>query len=325
MNMTQTPYRVSLFGGGTDYREWFNEFPGAVLGMAIDKYCYVGVKRMPPGQNLRYRVQYSKVDDCQTVDEIKHPAVRCALRYFGIDEPLEFHCFGDLPGRSGLGGSSSFSVGVLHALKSLFREAVDPWLLADEAIFLEQEVIRETVGCQDQVFAAHGGLRYITFSKEGRTLRTLELKAERLRELESSLVLVYSGIMRDAHIMAAKQVACMPYKHTVLGRMKAMADEGMETLLNHKPVELIGHMLNEAWELKRALCPEVSTPEIDQLYEHGLRCGALGGKLLGAGGGGYMLFFVSIDKRQEFLARIEAPCVTFRVAHAGTRVVIGEG
>lgn len=329
MILTQTPYRVSLFGGGTDYPAWFNEFPGAVLGMAIDKYCYVGVKHMPPGQNLRYRVQYSKVDDCQTAEEIKHPAVRGALRYFELDEALEFHCFGDLPGRSGLGGSSAFAVGLVHALKRLFAhrfeyQACDPWLLADEAIFLEQEIIRETVGCQDQVFAAHGGLRYITFNQEGRTLRTLELQLERLQELESSLVLVYSGTMRDAHVMAAKQVAAFPHKHTVLGRMKAMADEGMEVLLNHRPLTRIGEMLNEAWELKRALCPEVSTPEIDHLYEHGLRCGALGGKLLGAGGGGYMLFFVPIDEREAFLADIGAPCVFFRVAHAGTRVIIGE-
>lgn len=334
MILTATPLRVSLFGGGTDYPAWFNEQPGAVLGMAIDKYCYVGVKRMPPGQltdgdkGMRYRVQYSKVEDCQTVDEVRHPAVRGVLQHFQITDPLEFHCFSDLPGRSGLGGSSAFTVGLIHALRRLLNlgggELLDPWLLATEATFLEQEVIREAVGCQDQVFAAHGGLLYITFSREGRTLRTLRLPAERLQELESSLILVYSGTMRDAHLMAAKQIAAIPGKHLELARMKALADYGMEVLLNHKPLVEVGRMLNEAWHLKRSLCSEVTTNDVDALYKRGLELGALGGKLLGAGGGGYLLFFVPHEVQAGFLAGIGAPCVRFRIAHAGTRVVIEE-
>lgn len=326
MILTATPLRVSLFGGGTDYPAWFKEHPGAVLGMAINKYCYVGVKHMPPGQELRYRVQYSKVDDCQTVDEIQHPAVRGALKYFGLDTPLEFHCFGDLPGRSGLGGSSAFTVGLVNSLRRLLNHTeIDPWLLADEAIHIEQNVVKETVGCQDQVFAAHGGLRYITFNGSGRTLRTLELQADRLRELEASLMLVYSGTMRDAHVMAAKQVASIPNKQAILRCMKSMADSGMSLLLDHAPIEELGPMLNEAWELKKALCPEVSTPDIDQLYAKGLSCGALGGKLLGAGGGGYMLFFVPVGRGNGFINQIGAPCVRFHVAHSGTRLVISEG
>ena len=324
MILTATPYRVSLFGGGTDYPEWFRENHGAVLGMAINKYCYVGVKRMPIGQDLRYRVQYSKVDDCMAVSEIKHPAVRGALQYFGVDTPLEFHCFGDFPGRAGLGSSSSFTVGLVHSIRTLLKLGnTDPWKLSDEAIFIEQDIIKEMVGCQDQILAAHGGLKYITFNNDGRTLRTLDLPTKRLTELESSFVLVYTGIMRDAHLMAAKQVAEIPSKYEVLCRLAQLADEGMEILLNHKPLNVIGEMLNEAWELKRALCSEVSSPDIDALYERGLSCGALGGKLLGAGGGGFMLFFVPPEHRQEFMAMIGSPCATFKVSHQGTRVVIG--
>ena len=329
MILTATPFRVSLFGGGTDYPAWFAEHGGATLGMAIDKYCYVGVKPMPPGQTMRFRVQYSKVNDCHSVDEIEHPAVRGALRHLGLDAALEFHVFGDMPGRAGLGGSSALTVGILHAHRPLFphlggAESLDPWALAEEATFVEQSVIGEAVGCQDQVFAAHGGLRLVEFRADGISLRSLELRAERLEELQASLVLVYSGAMRDAHAMAARQIAEIPAKGAVLGRMAEMAREGADLLASPRPLLEIGYLLREAWALKRELCADVATPGVDAIYTRGLACGAVGGKLLGAGGGGFLLFYVPLARRREFEAKIGAPHCGFRVSPRGTRVVIDE-
>ena len=323
MILTATPYRVSLFGGGTDYPEWFTEHGGAVLGMAINRYCYVGTKPMPIGQAMRYRVQYSKVEDCEAVSEIRHPAVRAALQYLQIDAPLEFHCFGDLPGRAGLGSSSSFTVGLVHALRRLLNlGATDAWRLSDDAIAIEQDVIHEAVGCQDQILAAHGGLKYVTFSAAGRTVQTLDLRPSRLAELEASFVLAYTGTMRDAHAMAARQVEQIPAHPHTLTRMGDMAREGTEILLNGHPLADIGAMLNDAWTLKRSLAAEVSNDEIDALYQRGRSLGAIGGKLLGAGGGGFILFFVPPEGRAQFCANIGVPVATFKVSHVGSRVVI---
>lgn len=347
MILTKTPLRVSLFGGGTDYPEFFNKVPGAVLGMAIDKFCYVGVKHMPPGQEstpgtpLRYRVQYSKVDDCSEIEQIQHPAVRAALHHLKVesDVRLEFHCFSDLPGRSGLGGSSAFAVGVLHALRALLRRGyyakdlggpyerpINHADLAAEAIYLEQHVIKETVGCQDQVFAAYGGLNLITFtSVSPRTVTPIKMDEKRLQELEQSLVLVFSGTMRDAHLMAAKQVAQIPDKMTTLIKMAGMARVGAEILADPKrPLSELGEMLDEAWRLKRELCPEVTNNQIQSLYLRGKALGALGGKLLGAGGGGFFLFFVPPELQERFKLGIDAPCITFRVAPRGSCIIIQE-
>ena len=332
MILTRTPLRVSLFGGGPDYPAWFERHEGAVLGMAIDKYVYVGVKRMPPGQSMKYRVQYSKVQDCMLVSEIKHPAVRGALEFLKVDHPLEFHIFADQPGRSGLGGSSAFVVGLLHALHRQLvpsRESLDAWQLVDAAIMLERDVIKEAVGCQDQIFAAHGGLKFLTFSDIGRTVRTLDLPGHIVRELEQRLVLVHTGTMRDAHEMAAKQIALIEdgFNTAVLTRLAEIAHEGLELLLEGTDRERLrlGQLLHEGWELKKRLHPEISSKAIDQLYLRGLDLGATGGKLLGAGGGGFMLFFVpSTDDMLKLRRGIGTESVDFRIAWQGTHVLVNE-
>ena len=335
MILIQTPLRVSLFGGGTDYPTWYQEEDGLVLGMAIDKYCYVGVKPMPPGQEiapgvtLRYRVQYSKVDNCVDLDGIRHPAVKAALQSLAIDTPLEFNCFSDMPGRAGLGGSSTFTVSVLHALRRMFNkpyskgaEPFNPTLLATEASTIEREVIRETVGDQDQLFAAYGGFRIIGFSKNGHRVDPLRVEPSMIEQLAKSLVLVYSGIMRDAHVMAAKQVEQIPSSKDVMQSMVEQAKEGIRIMHDQtKRLDGIGSLLTSAWLSKKILCPEVTNYEIDSLFERGLDCGAAGGKLLGAGGGGFMLFFVAPKKQEAFKRSIGAPCVSFNVSRHGSRVV----
>ncbi len=363
MILTQTPLRVSLFGGGTDYPEWYeNHGDGAVLGMAINQYCYVGVKPMPPGQlmlnadgesvPIRYRVQYSKVNDCASRGQIQHPAVRAALRHLDVDIPLEFHCFGDLPGRSGLGGSSAFCVGLLHALRTLLNKGygagelgwhlprpVNVLDLAVEATYLEQKVIHETVGCQDQVLTAMGGMNLVEFHKGfAPAVTRVQAKAERIAELTNSLVLVFTGTMRDAHVMAAEQVKaaqsnsgateteafCTP--RFALHQMATQAYEAKAVLEDEsQSLSEIGRMLNEAWMLKRCVSNGLTSPTIDALYQKGLELGALGGKLLGAGGGGFMLFFVPPEGQTEFKSQISAPCVRFKVAEAGSRIIVKNG
>jgi D-glycero-alpha-D-manno-heptose-7-phosphate kinase len=327
MILVRSPLRVSLFGGGSDYPEWFINHGGAVLGMAINKWCYLGVKAMPPGQGPRYRVVYSKVEDVMEIDKIVHPAVRGCLEYLGIDAPLEIQYAGDLASGGGLGASSSFVVGLLHALRLQFDLNGDhPAQLADEAIYVEREVIREAVGYQDQLFAAFGGLRFMQFrGVNDWRMESVNVTPERTREIEDSLVLVYSGTMRFAHVMAAKQLKRVEQNASLLSEMVSMAtsakrimeDEGVD-------LSLVGRMLHAGWQLKRELHPEISSGEIDRLYNHGLSLGALGGKLCGAGGGGFLLFWVPPEQRRYFEEHIGAPCVGFRIAERGTHIVVKE-
>lgn len=332
MILTATPYRVSFFGGGTDYPEWFRHHGGCVLGMAIDHYCYVALKALPPlYPDIKYRIVYAKVEDRKTVAEIEHPAVRGCLEHSQVQDALEIAHMGDLPARAGLGASSSFVVGLLHALQQYNRATayshglIEPRLLASEAIHVERNVIGEAVGCQDQIFAAMGGLNFVEFypgETENWRCTTESLPSHRLEELESSLVLAYTGIMRSAHVMAAQQIKAMPGKAEYLNTLKELAIEA-RLLLNDEKRALasFGAMLDQAWWYKRQLCAGITSMEIDGLYERGLDLGALGGKLLGAGGGGFMLFFVPPKEREAFVHKIGAPCVTFGLSRRGTHQI----
>jgi len=332
--LTRTPLRVSLLGGGSDYPAHFAHHGGAVLGMAIDKYVYVGVKRVPPGQlmadketgepvPIRFRVQYSKVDDCQTADEIRHPAVRAAIKYLGLErERIELTTFADLPGRSGLGGSSAFVVGCLHALLRLKGERPSPVDLGREAIAFEQFAVSEAVGMQDQIFAAFGGLNYVTFGARS-VASPVPVTPERIAEIEASLVLVYTGAMRDAHVIAAKQIEAAPQNAADLDWLALLAEKGEAFLRSQTHITGLGALLDHAWLYKRRFA-SVTSEEIDDLYRRGRQLGATGGKLLGAGGGGFMLFQVHPDERLEFEARVGAPCVRFKVAPEGSRILIDE-
>ena len=327
MILTRTPLRASLFGGGSDYPEWFIGRGGAVLGMAITRYAYLGVKRMPPGQGPRYRIGYSKVEDAMEIDQIQHPAVRGCLRHLEIQDPIEIHYAGDLASGGGLGASSAFVVGLLHALRLQFDMNGDhPAQLADEAIHVERDVIMEAVGYQDQLFAAFGGLRFIEFRGiDDWRVTSVNVSAERMRNIERSLVLVYSGTMRMAHVMAAKQLTRIQNNESPLREMAAMAREAKVLMEDEgADINLIGRMLHAGWQLKRELHPEISSSDIDRLYSHGLSLGALGGKLCGAGGGGFLLFWVPPERWPEFAAHIGAPWVRFGIAERGTHVIVRE-
>lgn len=338
MILVRVPLRVSLFGGGSDYPEYYQAHGGgAVLGFAIRKYVYVGVKAMPPGQLLssgepiQFRVQYSRVDDVTRAEDVRHPAVRAALRYLGVTAPTEFHLFGDLPGRSGLGGSSACAVGLLLALHRHFENGahgsvVDQLALAAEATAFERHVIGEAIGCQDQMLCALGGVQHISFATSGEITATrLPISALTHVALEASLVLAFTGAMRDSHVMAAQHVAAIPDRVAEICSLLPLVEAGRRVLLwPTLSLSDLGGLLHETWQIKRGFHPEVTTPDIDALYAHGLALGAYGGKLLGAGGGGYLLFCVAPERRSAFIQQLGVPCVTFGVANQGAHVLVGE-
>jgi D-glycero-alpha-D-manno-heptose-7-phosphate kinase len=326
MIISRTPYRVSFFGGGTDYPNWYRQHGGSVLAASIDKYCYLTCRHLPPFFEHRIRVVYRQIETCSTVDEISHPVVRESLRYLGITRGVEIHHDGDLPARSGMGSSSAFTVGLLHALHALRGEMPTKQQLAREAIHIEQHVLKETVGSQDQTLAAYGGLRHVRFQPDD-TIEAapLVLPIERVAELRSNLMLVYTGIARTAADVALSYVPELETRRRQLRIMKEMVEESIEILTGGVNLIAFGELLHEAWLAKRSLSHMVSNAEIDDLYERALAAGAIGGKLTGAGGGGFLLLFVP-PKRQPEVCEALAGCihVPFEFETNGSQIIFYE-
>lgn len=307
MTISKTPFRISFFGGGTDYPVWYREHGGQVLSSTIDKYCYISVRHFPPFFPYKHRIVYSKIETVNRIDEILHPAVRAALRFFNIDNGLSIHHDGDLPARTGLGSSSAFTVGLLHALYALQGEEPSKDTLAKEAIHLERDVLNENVGSQDQVAVTYGGFNKIVFTpNEKFEVLPISVGEERIKELESHLMLVFTGFSRDATVIAKDQIDNTPQKKSELTRMSQMADEAVGILKDRKRNILeFGELLHESWQLKKSLSDKVSTPQIDDIYKKALADGAIGGKVLGAGGGGFMLLFIPPEKRERVSAEFK--------------------
>lgn len=327
MIISRTPFRISLFGGGSDYPTWYRQHGGAVLGMAIDKYCHISVRRLPPFFEHKHRIVYSRVELVKEFDEIQHPAAREILRDMRIDSGLEVHHDGDLPARSGLGSSSSFTVGLLNALYALKGRHISKAELAREAIRIEQDVIRENVGSQDQIWAAYGGLNRIDFNLDDTFAVTpVVLPLQRRLELQSSIMMFFTGLSRIASEVAGAKIANMDRKKRHIKTMTSMVDESLAVLNDPtRPLTEIGELLHEAWMLKRDLTDKVSTPVIDEIYEAGRSAGAVGGKLLGAGGGGFMVFFVPPDKRAAVRERLSKLInVSFAIDNGGSRIMLYE-
>ncbi|NUN93002.1 MAG: kinase [Verrucomicrobiae bacterium] len=300
MIVSRTPFRISFFGGGTDYPAWYREHGGAVLATAIDKYCYLTARRLPPFFEHRHRIVYSKIEMVRRASEITHPAVRAVLDFLKIEGGVEIHHDGDLPARSGMGSSSSFTVGLLHAVHALQGRVVSKAQLAMEGIRVEQEILKETVGSQDQVIAAHGGLNHVTFHRNGEiTVCPVTLSAERIAALNNHLMLFYTGIRRTASDVARSYVADMDSRKRQLLAMREMVDGAIALLNGRRDMDGFGKLLHEAWLVKRSLSSAVTNPEVDAIYAVARRAGALGGKLTGAGGGGFMLLFVPPERRAK--------------------------
>ncbi len=327
MIISRTPFRVSLFGGGTDYPKWYLRHGGAVLGFAIDKYCYISIRALPPFFEHRHRIVYSKVEIVNELDEIRHPAVRGVLMDKGVDVGVEIHHDGDLPARAGVGSSSSFTVGLLNALAALKGETVDKKHLAREAIRIEQQVIKEHVGSQDQVWAAYGGLNRIEFRPDGDfDVQPLAVAPERRRALLANLQLYFTGFSRYASEIAKKQIDNIDRRQNHLATMKAAVDEATAVLTSERrSLGEIGTLLHESWMLKRELADDVTTPEIDDIYAAARDAGAVGGKLLGAGGGGFMVLFVEPARQAAVNERLgKLVRVGFDVDDVGSKIVVYE-
>jgi len=322
MIISRTPYRISFFGGGTDYPSWYLNHGGAVLAATIDKYCYLTCRYLPPFFEHRYRIVYSKIEMINHVEDILHPSVRETLKYLGIERGIELHHDGDLPARSGMGSSSAFTVGLLHALHSLQGRMVSKHQLATEAIHIEQMVLNETVGSQDQVMAAYGGLDHVRFLQSGDVVvRPLIMERSRINLLNDHLMLFYTGIKRTASEVASSYVDDIGSRRRQLRILSDLVDEGVETLCGTNDLSRFGELLNEAWQAKRSFSSMVSSSYIDQLYSKAISAGALGGKLLGAGGGGFMLFFVPPEKQHIVTEQLSGLIqVSFRFEFTGSKI-----
>jgi D-glycero-alpha-D-manno-heptose-7-phosphate kinase len=327
MVITSTPLRISFFGGGTDYPVWYRDNGGSVLSTTIDKRCYITCRWLPPFFEYHSRISYTKVENVAKNDAIQHPSVRACLQFLGIDNGVEILHVADLPARTGLGTSSAFTVGLLLGLYALKNRMRDKSSLAAEAIHIEQELLKEAVGVQDQVSAAHGGFNRINFHTDGSIeVNRILTDASRLAELEQHLALYFTGFSRTASKIAQEQIKMTPHKRRELEAMLQLVDEAESTIVSpNRPLDEFGRLLHQGWQIKRTLTQKISSPSIDEIYQAGLSAGALGGKLLGAGGGGFMLFFVPPERREALRERLKKLlCVPFTFSNRGSYVVVYE-
>jgi len=327
MIITSTPLRISFFGGGTDYPVWYREHGGSVLSTAIDKRCYITCRHLPPFFEYHSRISYSKIENVDRNDSIAHPSVRACLQYLGIEEGIEVHHVADLPARTGLGTSSAFTVGLLLALYGLKNQMRDKHALAAEAIHVEQNLLGEAVGAQDQVSAAYGGFNRIDFSQDGSIdVRRILAPPDRIDELEQHLALFFTGFSRTASEIAQEQLKVTPHKKQELEAMLQLVAEAEGIVANpSRPMSEFGRLLHEGWQIKRSLTNKISNANIDEIYEAGIKGGAVGGKLLGAGGGGFMLFYVAPERRTALKDALKKLlCVPFRFSSRGSHIIVYE-
>jgi D-glycero-alpha-D-manno-heptose-7-phosphate kinase len=314
---SRTPLRVSFFGGGTDYPEYFKRRPGAVVGMAIDKYVYVSALRLATFLQYKYRVAYSRVEAESCIENIQHPVVRTLLQHYRINEALDINIMADLPASSGLGSSSAFTVGLINLISSLRSEPLTKLDLGLKAIFVERELLNERVGVQDQLHAAYGGLNRFDFIDGRIRISPVQMTSDCQRQFMSSLVLLYSGITRYASENLREQIEATKEQKVdrELEGLLELTSQAVRVLEGNDPDALLrdfGAMMHEGWMIKRKLSSRVSTAEIDELYDKALRAGALGGKLCGAGGGGFLLMVVPPEAREQFASSL-APTVVIPV------------
>lgn len=325
MIISRTPFRMSFFGGGTDYPAWYLENQGAVLVTTIDKYCYVSCRYLPPFFDHHSRIGYSRIENVLSNWEIEHPSVRETLRFMKIQEGVEIHHDGDLPARSGLGSSSAFTVCLLHALYALKQVMPTKIRLAQEAIHIERDLIQEAVGSQDQVAAAFGGFNRFAFEPNGAIVRQpVILSKERLAALQQHMMLFFSGFSRYASEIAKSQIESTRENRnrSQLLTMCQMVDEAIDILSGNQDLQEFGKLLHESWLLKRSLTNKITTPEVDAIYETARRAGAIGGKLLGAGGGGFVLIFAKPEDQPAIREALKHLLyVPFRFENSGSQII----
>jgi len=323
MIISKTPFRVSFFGGGTDYPEWFSKYKGSVISLAINKYCYVSARELPGFFSNKHRVVWSKIELINDFEKIIHPAVREALKYYKPSVGIEINHQGDLPARAGLGSSSSFAVGLINSLNSFVnKKKISKKKISQEAIFLEQNLVKEKVGIQDQIITSYGGFNNIKIDYSGNfKVNKINLSQDDILNFTDSLLLIYTGQTRIASKIASIKIKSFKSKINEMENLSELVKEGKK-LIEKKSYDDFGYLLHQTWMLKKSINKVISNDKIDEIYHEALQSGALGGKLLGAGGGGFMIFYVRKSDRKKVLEKLNKLLhVPFNVDYEGTKII----
>ncbi|HQW46893.1 MAG TPA: hypothetical protein PLZ98_07445 [Chitinophagaceae bacterium] len=325
MVISKTPLRISFFGGGTDYPDYFTHHGGAVLSTTIDKYVYITVNQLSLISEYKYKATYSKVELCHKIEEIVHPSIRECIRYLDVLDGIEVHTISDLPAKTGLGSSSTFTVGLLNALHAYKNHAIPSLKLAQEAIFVEQKLIGEKVGVQDQTAAAFGGLNYFKFHQDGSIdCKPVVFTQKRKLEFKDHLLLYYTGIQRFAEEVLKEQIdkTKTGEANVDLVAIRRMVDQGYEILTTDTNLVEFGELLHHAWITKKNLSGTISNGHLDDMYDLAMKAGAIGGKLLGAGGGGFFLFFAQPSNHAKIRKALEKFIeIKFNFDSAGSNII----
>lgn len=322
MIITRTPMRISFFGGGTDFQEFFNEYGGAVLSTTFDKYCYVNIRHLPRFFEYTSEFCYSRLERVKDIGEIQHPLIREAMKWFDMRE-IRLSYEADLPARTGLATSSSFAVGMVNAFHAMKGQYAGKKQLADEAIRLERGLCGEAGGWQDQIAVSYGGMNQIVFSRDGYDVNPVIIHPERKKELNRNLMLFFTGFSRNSFDIQNKTRKSLKDKTADLLEMKQMVDEAVVILSDkNRSLREFGELLDESWKLKRCINREISTDYVDEMYRAARNAGAVGGKLLGAGGGGFMLFYAEQDRQQSVKESLgNSLYVPFEFEDKGTDII----
>jgi D-glycero-alpha-D-manno-heptose-7-phosphate kinase len=322
MIISRTPFRISLLGGGTDFPDYYLKYGGSVLSMSINKYCYITCRYLPPFFDYKYRVRYYEREETNNIDQIKHPSVRECLKYTKISKGVEIVHHADLPAMSGLGSSSTFTVGLLNALYTLQSKMITKKALALEAIYIEQKIIGESVGSQDQTAAAFGGFNNINFAQKGIEVTPVLSSESRIYELHSHMLLFFTGFSRVASEISKEQINLLDKNISQLDDIRDSVNEGLKIINSNSSISDLGKLIGEQWKIKRTLTNKISSESIDSIYDIGIKNGAYGGKLLGAGGGGFILFIA--DPQNHFKIKTALSnllYVPFKIDYLGSQIV----
>lgn len=324
MIISRTPYRISFFGGGTDYKVWYEKYGGTVLSTTINHYSYVYARFLPPFFKYKHKFIWSSlIEMCNDYSEASHNIIKAAIKYLNISQGLEINHQEDLPSKSGIGSSSAFTVGLLNALYALLGDISSKRQLSCEAVHIERELLNDSIGIQDQIAVAHGGLNQIIIKENGDfCVKPIILQKQRMEELESHFLLFFSGLSRRASEIAEKKVQSIPQKESVLFTMQELVEQAINIITSSASITEFGELLHQTWLLKKSISSSISNSTLDVMYERAKAAGAIGGKLLGAGGGGFMLFFVKPEHQPAVKEALkDFLWVPFKFENSGSNIV----
>jgi len=320
--ISKTPFRVSFFGGGTDFKDYYERYGGYVIGSTINKYCYITLRRLPPFFKEKYRLVWSKIELVNNIQNIVHPCIRSVLENYKIKNGLEIIHTSDLPARSGIGSSSSFSVGLIHCINVLNNKKVNKLSLANEAINLEQNILRENVGSQDQIGATSGGFNEIYFNKKGFKVKKIKITEIKKKELSDKLIMFFTGKSRYSEIIEKNKIENLEKKLQYYHTIKKFTINSKKIFEGSDNLDSIGYMLDEYWNLKKKLSVKISNKNINEIYKEGKRLGALGGKILGAGGGGFIMFYANQNVQKKLINKFyKLTNVKFNFSNIGSEII----